>query len=131
MVVGLGQVAGPQAFAHIGSNGPCVVELGTRGVALGVRALQTPPGFTHTGGQAQTEINSRMSTLCTTIKNRGILIYTVVLDTSGGTTNEATRTLYQGCASAADTYFFVSAADQLRPAFQTIATQLANLRLSQ
>ena len=84
-----------------------------------------------TNAQAQTEINNRMSTLCTTIKARGILIYTVVLDTSGSATNSETRTLYQGCASAADNYFFVSAADQLRPAFQAIGSQLANLRLSQ
>ena len=84
-----------------------------------------------TNGQAQTEINSRMSTLCTTIKARGIVIYTVVLDTSGNATNAETRTLYQGCATAPDTYFFVSAPDQLRPAFQAIGSQLANLRLSQ
>jgi Flp pilus assembly protein TadG len=80
---------------------------------------------------AQTEINSRMSTLCTNIKAQGITIYTVILDTSGSTTNAATRTLYEGCASSSAHYFFVSAPNQLRPAFQQIGTQLANLRLIQ
>jgi Flp pilus assembly protein TadG len=79
--------------------------------------------------QAQAEINSRLTALCTTVKANGITIYTVVLDTSGGATSAATRSLYQGCASVPENYFFVSQPADLRTAFQQIGTQLANLRI--
>jgi len=47
----------------------------------------------------------------------------------GASIDAATRTLYENCASTASNYFLVSSPDQLRPAFQQIGTQLANLRL--
>jgi len=79
-----------------------------------------------TGAQANTEINARMTTLCNSVKATGITVYTVVL---GASIDAATRTLYENCASTASNYFLVSSPDQLRPAFQQIGTQLANLRL--
>lgn len=78
---------------------------------------------------AQTEINTRMAALCATIKGKGITIYTVVLDTSGGSTSAATRALYENCASVPENYFFVSQPAGLRTTFQQIGTQLANLRI--
>ncbi|MCU0889824.1 MAG: pilus assembly protein TadG-related protein [Rubritepida sp.] len=79
--------------------------------------------------QAQAEVNRRMAELCTTIKSRGITIYSVVLDTSGRGVNEATRSLYQGCASSAANYFLVTRPGDLRAAFRQIGTELASLRL--
>lgn len=79
--------------------------------------------------QASAEVNRRMSELCTTIKSRGILLYTVVLDTSGASVGAQTRALYEACASSPANFFLVTRADQLRPAFRQIGTELANLRL--
>jgi len=81
---------------------------------------------TTNAAQANTEIDARMTTLCTAVKATGITVYTVVL---GASIPAATRTLYENCASGASNYFLVSSPDQLRPAFQQIGTQLANLRL--
>ena len=79
--------------------------------------------------QAQTEINTRVAAICTAIKAAGITIYTVVLDSSGNATNDATRTLYENCASSPQHYQFVSKSSALRAAFQQIGSQLANLRI--
>jgi len=79
--------------------------------------------------QAQAEVNTRMSQLCTLIKSRGVTLYTVVLDTSGSAVNAQTRAIYEACASSPANHFLVTRADQLRPVFRQIGTELANLRL--
>lgn len=82
-----------------------------------------------TNARATTEINNRFTALCTAIKATGTIIYTVVLDTAGSLTG--TQTTYANCASSPANYFLVRQPDQLRPAFQQIGNQLANLRLLQ
>jgi Flp pilus assembly protein TadG len=95
------------------------------------RLLQNRLGLgTVNNANAQTEINNRVATICTAVKNAGIIIYTVILDTSGASTSAATRALYQGCATSPDYYYFVSTPTGLRPAFQQIGNQLANLRVT-
>ncbi len=76
------------------------------------------------------QLNTRMAELCTEIKSSDgrITIYTVVLNTAGNV-DAATQTLYENCASTPANYFLVSQPTQLRPAFQQIGQQLANLRL--
>ena len=74
------------------------------------------------------DINARFSQLCTTMKNQGIVIYTVVVNTSGGV-SATTQDLYRACATVPANYFLVSQPNQLRPAFQQIGQQLANLRV--
>lgn len=79
-------------------------------------------------GRAATEINARMSRLCTAMKAEGITIYTVVFNLPAGSPAQA---LYQGCASRPDYYFNTPTQDALRAAFRSIGEQLANLRLAQ
>jgi Flp pilus assembly protein TadG len=79
---------------------------------------------------ATTELNNRLAALCTTIKNNGITIYTMVVNTTGAVST-ATRNLYQNCATAPANYYLVSTPDQLRPTFQLIANELTNLRIVQ
>lgn len=76
------------------------------------------------------QVDTRLASLCTSIKATGIIIYSVVLNTSGGV-DSGTQALYQNCASAPGNYFLVSQPSQLRTAFQQIGQQLANLRLVQ
>lgn len=87
-------------------------------------------GTITTNSAATTELNNRLAALCTTIKNNGIMIYTMVVNTTGSVSS-ATRTLYQNCATATSNYYLVTQPDQLRPTFQLIANELTNLRITQ
>jgi hypothetical protein len=68
-------------------------------------------------------IDARTKKVCHNIKAANIKVYTVrVIDGNAG--------LLQGCASKADMYFDVQNASALNAVFNTIATNLANLRVS-
>ncbi len=77
--------------------------------------------------QATTTINSRMSAMCTTIKNNYIKIYTIVFQEN----DAATQTLFRNCATDPNHYFNSPDAASLSQAFQTIGQQLSNLRLQE
>jgi len=91
------------------------------------RLLENRLGITGTlsQGNMTTELNSRMSALCTSMKQQGIIIYTVTFNL----TDTNTQTLFRNCASSADFWFNSPTQATLRAAFQQIGTQLANLRL--
>jgi hypothetical protein len=76
-----------------------------------------------------TYLNNSMSAMCTTIKNNGIIIYTVLFNHSAVDTG--TITLFQNCASSLQDYFLAPTETDLENAFSTIGSQLAALRLSQ
>ena len=74
------------------------------------------------------------STMCTTIKGHGIIIYTIRFDSSGKTPNDpndSTTTMLKNCASLPSDYFYSPNATQLQTAFTQIGQQLSSLRLSQ
>jgi Flp pilus assembly protein TadG len=79
-------------------------------------------------GRAATEINARMSQLCTAMKAQNIMIYTVVFNVAS---NSPAQALYQGCATTPQHYFNSPTQADLRAAFRAIGEQLANLRLTQ
>ena len=83
-------------------------------------------GFTSIDA-ANVELDSRMSTMCTTIKASGIKIYTI---TFGSSPDSATQTLFRNCASEPSWYFHAPNTDQLHTVFTQIGRQLSNLRLS-
>jgi Flp pilus assembly protein TadG len=74
-------------------------------------------------------IDNAMATMCTNIKNDGIIIYTILF--THDTVSSATQTLFQNCASNPSYYFVTPTAADLQAAFSTIGSQLAALRLSQ
>jgi Flp pilus assembly protein TadG len=73
-----------------------------------------------------TQLNTWMSTMCTTLKNNGIIIYTILFNNN----NAATEALFQSCASPGDYYLSPNGAT-LQSAFAQIGNQLSNLRISQ
>jgi Flp pilus assembly protein TadG len=75
--------------------------------------------------RALTEINARMSRLCTRIKATGTIVYAITFNV----TNTATRDLYRTCATRPEYYFNSPDTASLRAAFREIGGQLANLRL--
>jgi hypothetical protein len=83
----------------------------------------------------QTSIDNRMyyssggtvSGTCKNIKDAGIKIYTVQVDTGG----DPTSTLLQNCASDPSMFFKLTSSSQIVTTFQAIGNALANLHLSQ
>jgi uncharacterized protein YegL len=71
-------------------------------------------------------IDSRQSTTCNNIKNAGIVLYTVQVNTGG----DPTSTLLQQCATDQSKFFLLTSADQIVTTFQAIGTNLTKLHLS-
>ena len=76
---------------------------------------------------AESEINTRLSTICEAIKAEGIKIFTVMF----AVTNPTIATTYQDCASEPEFFFNSATGDELKIAFNSIGRQLASLRLAQ
>jgi Flp pilus assembly protein TadG len=73
-------------------------------------------------------LNTWMSQMCTTIKQNGIVIYTIVFNKSSSV---ATQTLFRNCASSPGNYFLSPSGSDLQTAFTQIGQQLSSLRLAQ
>jgi Flp pilus assembly protein TadG len=74
-----------------------------------------------------TTLNTWMSQMCTTIKQNGIIIYTILFNNS----DTQTEALFQNCASSPSDYFLSPTNAALQSAFTQIGQELSTLRLSQ
>jgi len=81
-------------------------------------------GMTQYGGA----IDTIQQTLCTNIKNSGVTVYAIQLNT--GSPGDPTSTALQNCASSADKFYLVRDASQTLTVFNSIGTSLAKLRVS-
>lgn len=77
-------------------------------------------------GTAVAQLNSRLSQVCTSMKNNNIVVYTI----SFGTLNSAATTMLRNCATIPDYYFPSPTNTELQAAFHAIADSLTNLRVS-
>jgi Flp pilus assembly protein TadG len=84
-------------------------------------------GTTNTN-TAKTRLNERMAAMCETMKDQGIIMYTM---TFGPSPNAATQTLYRNCATEPDMYFHAPTGTALQQAFVTIADELSKLRIAE
>ena len=84
----------------------------------------------NTAANATANINTKMSQMCTLIKQQGIIIYTILFNHDGSVTSD-TETMFENCASSAQDYFLDATATDLQTTFSTIGSQLASLRVSQ
>lgn len=75
---------------------------------------------------AVTKLNTKLSTVCTAMKQQGILVYTILFDLN----NASVGTLMKNCATSPDYYFESPDEATLQKAFKTIGDSLANLRIS-
>jgi hypothetical protein len=75
-------------------------------------------------------IDGREQTACSNIKNAGITIYTVQVNTG----NDPTSTLLQDCASnttgTLDHFFLLTSPEEIVATFNQIGTAMSNLRLA-
>jgi len=72
-------------------------------------------------------IDNRQAITCNNIKNAGITMYTVQVNTGG----DPTSTLLQNCASSPDKFFLLTSASQIVTTFGAIGTSISKLHLSQ
>ena len=77
---------------------------------------------------AQTIIDTRLANLCTAMKAKGVVIYTIVFT---GTRDANTKAMYQACATDQSKFFDAPTQTDLANAFSAIAVQLSNLRVTQ
>jgi hypothetical protein len=72
------------------------------------------------------QVDTRMQTLCTAIKNSGVTIYTVQIDTDGA----GQSSVLPSCATSTANFFMLTAPSQIASAFQQIYTSISKLRIS-
>lgn len=82
---------------------------------------------TTNSGQAATALNTKVTNICNAMKAKGIIVYTIVFDLTGGGNVE---TMMKNCASDPSYYFNSPTEQTLTQAFTTIGDSLANLRIS-
>lgn len=78
-----------------------------------------------TSATRTSKIDDRLALLCTNMKAKGIIIYTVRVEVTTGTSD-----LLKGCASGNDKFFDVQNVSQLSATFDSIAHSIHNLRIS-
>jgi len=72
------------------------------------------------------ELNSRLTEVCTAMKNEDIVVYTITFNVSSTTT----QNLFEDCATNSDTYFNSPDSTTLTQAFRAIGAELKSLHLS-
>jgi Flp pilus assembly protein TadG len=82
---------------------------------------------TTSNNAATTEVNDRMLELCEAMKAEDIIMYTITFQLS----NNATKQLFEDCATSPDHYFNSPTNSQLQHAFVQIANELSNLRIAE
>jgi Flp pilus assembly protein TadG len=74
----------------------------------------------------QTAIDARTKKVCDNIKNAGIVLYALQVNTSG----DPTSTMLQQCASDTGKFFLVTSSSQIGTIFNQIGTNLSKLRIA-
>ena len=75
----------------------------------------------------QSSIDARQRILCDNIKQAGVTIYAIQVNTGG----DPTSSLLQYCASDSSKFFLLTNSSQIISVFNSIGTALSNLRISQ
>lgn len=81
---------------------------------------------TSSSSAAVTQLNTRLSQVCTAMKNAGIIVYTIAFNKPGSTI----ETLLKNCATQPAFYFNSPTSSDLKSAFVEIGDSLSNLRIS-
>ena len=92
---------------------------------IGNGLLGSNVGTGSSASQRTTAMNNRLATLCSNMKAQGIVIYTVRVEVSGGSSS-----LLSNCASKAENFYDVQNVADLGDAFEQIAGQISRLRIA-
>ncbi|HZP19468.1 MAG TPA: pilus assembly protein [Bauldia sp.] len=74
---------------------------------------------------SQSSIDARQKITCQNVKDAGITLYTVQVNTGGDPMSQ----MLKDCASTPDNFFLLTSANQIVTTFNSIGTALSNLRL--
>ncbi|TAK49193.1 MAG: TadE/TadG family protein [Xanthobacteraceae bacterium] len=88
--------------------------------------LNTEDRWYGNGYDPSPQVDSRQSLLCSNIKNTGVTIYTIQVNTTG----DPTQAVMKNCASGDDKFFMLTSSTQILTAFNSIATSISKLRLA-
>ncbi|WP_169738471.1 TadE/TadG family type IV pilus assembly protein [Afifella pfennigii] len=81
---------------------------------------------TTNGNAAEGEMDDRLEEVCTSMKNVGIIVYTIAFGNPGN----STKAMMRRCASQNDFFFDSPSSADLSEAFREIGDSLSNLRVS-
>jgi Flp pilus assembly protein TadG len=98
----------------------------TRYIILLSDGFNTMDRWYGNGSSQSSSVDTRMSTACTNAKNKGYVIYTILVDL-GGSIN---KTVMQNCATDTSKFFDLTTSGAIITAFDQIAQQITNLRVS-
>lgn len=93
----------------------------------GENSTGTPSAYQAQGAPSNSQLDTKTNDVCTAMKKAGITIYTIGF----GSGSDVNTTVLSNCATDSSHYFLAPTNAQLAAAFQTIASQLSNLRVSQ
>jgi uncharacterized protein YegL len=88
--------------------------------------LNTQDRWYGDGRNPSSQVDARQKLLCSNIKNAGIELYTVQVNTG----RDPKSTMLEQCASSTDRFFLLTSADQIVTTFDTIGSALSGLRLA-
>lgn len=79
---------------------------------------------------ARTVLNTKLTNVCSAMKNKGIYVYVIALGGSSDISSTA-RNVLKNCATASNYYFESPTASDLAKVFGAISDSLSNLRVSE
>lgn len=79
---------------------------------------------------SDTTLDSRFKEVCQGLKDKNVLIYTVVFKSQVDPT-QATKDMYKGCATDSTKYFYAPTQAGLQTVFEQIAHELSNLHIAE
>jgi hypothetical protein len=92
------------------------------------KTFTTSTNATTATNATKAELDKRTQTVCTNIKQQGIILYTI---TFGAAPSSTAQTLMRTCATDTLHYFHSPDSTTLRTVFRSIGSQLTNLRIAQ
>jgi Flp pilus assembly protein TadG len=92
----------------------------------GLNTMDRWPAYGNGSTQFNGAIDSRQGVLCSNIKNAGVEIYTIQVNTGG----DPTSTILQSCATDASHFFMLTSASEVISTFNTIGTSLSKLHVA-
>jgi len=109
-------------------NAPTLPSDTARYIIILSDGLNTQDRWYGNGSTQSTQVDSRMSAVCTNAKAAGIVIYSVFVDIGG---TQGNSSVLQNCATDLSKYYDLTSASQINMAFAAIGQQITNLRVSQ
>ena len=108
-------------------NAPTLPGNTTRYIILLSDGLNTLDRWYGNGSDQATQVDDRMALACTNAKNQGFIVYTLFVDLGG---TQGNSQVLQSCASDPGKYYDLTQSSQIVTAFNQIADQITNLRVS-